>query len=421
VAEVPPPAPPPPQLSNAPADGPPPARRRLTPVVVWLGAALLGVAATGAIAEVVVQLTERDTYVRSDGAPSPLSDPAPDGQRTTLLVGTHEGSARSDSSVTWLAFVSYDPDGRRGSVIFIPAPTAAEVPGRGLRRLGDAYASGGMPLLLVSAQNLLGLEIDHYLELSDGDARVLFDSIGPLSVEVPSEVRVAAGDNRARLIFTPGLQRLPSQFLTQLLYVVGLDRDDIELGGRHLAFWHALRSEFAADPAALEQAVRRASGALSESNATAAENADLFGTLVGIEDSNVTLATLPVRDVGGDRLYQLDAEATGQLLADVAGSEAAPDDGRRVQILNGNGVPGIGGEVGRVLVRGGFKVILSGNARRLDHPRTRIVTYDSSPEGLELARRAAELLGVGEIEVSPQTQGIVNLTVVVGKDFPRAN
>jgi hypothetical protein len=32
-----------------------------------------------------------------------------------------------------------------------------------------------------------------------------------------------------------------------------------------------------------------------------------------------------------------------------------------------------------------------------------------------------ELLGLGEIQVSPQTQGIVELTVVVGRDFLRAN
>jgi hypothetical protein len=92
----------------------------------------------------------------------------------------------------------------------------------------------------------------------------------------------------------------------------------------------------------------------------------------------------------------------------------------RVQILNGNGVPGIGQQVAELLVGEGFRVILSGNAQRLDHQKTLIITYDSSAEGMASATRAQELLGVGEVQVSAQEQGIVDLTIVVGKDFPRA-
>ncbi len=70
-------------------------------------------------------------------------------------------------------------------------------------------------------------------------------------------------------------------------------------------------------------------------------------------------------------------------------------------------------------MRRGFEVVLSGNARRLNYDKTLIITYDPSAEGLEIARRVRELLGVGEVQVSSQPQGIVNLTVLVGKDFLR--
>jgi hypothetical protein len=92
----------------------------------------------------------------------------------------------------------------------------------------------------------------------------------------------------------------------------------------------------------------------------------------------------------------------------------------RVQILNGNGIPGIGQDVAELLVGEGFRVILSGNAQRLDHKKTLIITYDPSEDGMAAADRAKELLGVGEVQVSAQEQGIVDLTIVVGKDFPRA-
>jgi ABC-type uncharacterized transport system substrate-binding protein len=47
------------------------------------------------------------------------------------------------------------------------------------------------------------------------------------------------------------------------------------------------------------------------------------------------------------------------------------------------------------------------------------VSYDQSDAGLQTAERAQRLLGVGEVQVSSQGQGIVDLTIVVGKDFLR--
>jgi hypothetical protein len=173
----------------------------------------------------------------------------------------------------------------------------------------------------------------------------------------------------------------------------------------------------------LEEAVVKASAALSDSNSTAEDNADLLATIAGVEDSNMTLGIVPVRDVGagGARMYELDASAAQHLVEGLTRSAATGEEDNRVQVLNGNGVPGIGQTVGQTLVDGGFRVTLSGNAPSLDYRVTRIVTYDSSPQGLEEAARVRDLLGLGEIQVSPQTQGIVDLTVVVGRDFVRAH
>ena len=131
------------------------------------------------------------------------------------------------------------------------------------------------------------------------------------------------------------------------------------------------------------------------------------------------LASLPVRPVsaGDSELYSADLEETERLLADVLGETPSTEDDVRVQILNGNGVPGIGADVAELLIGEGFRVILSGNARRFDYEETIIVTYDDSEAGRDLAERARDLLGVGEVQISAQQQGSVDLTIVVGKDF----
>jgi hypothetical protein len=282
-------------------------------------------------------------------------------------------------------------------------------------------SSGGTPLLLLSAETLLGVPIDNYVELSNTDARLLFNATGPLSVEVPDQVRVSAGPNKAKLIFDEGLQRLPSSFLVQLLYTVGLDADDVDLGARHSAFWSALFAQFEDEPEELATAVETAGGALGESDAEAEEVAALLEKLAGLPPPDRTLSTLPVTpvSVGGSELFETDTDEVVAFMRDTLGIESTAAQQARVQILNGNGEPGIGKEVAELLVGHGFRVVLTGNAPRLDYRKSLIVTYDSGPVGTALAEQARELLGVGKVQVSAQAQGIVDLTIVVGKDFLR--
>ena len=355
-----------------------------------------------------------------DPEPTPTTAPVEEGPVVTLLFGTKEGEGGTEQ-VIWTTLVSFDESESRGAIGYIPAHTASEVPGRGLQGLGDAYESGGVPLLLVTAENLLGVGIDRYLQVSDNDARVLFQKVGPLTVEVPDEVRVSAGPGRTRLLFVEGRQRLPASFLMELLFTVGIDADDIDLGSRHIAFWDALFETFAENPDALSAVFRGASDVLSESDASADEHAAIFGAMAGLpqEDRVIRALTVTALEVPGNRLYASDAAELASFVQEVVGDDAGNETQTRVQILNGNGVPGIGEEVASKLVGEGFRVILSGNAKRLDYEKTLIITYDSSPEGQALARRAEELLGLGEVQVSTQDQGIVDLTIVVGKDFLR--
>jgi hypothetical protein len=232
---------------------------------------------------------------------------------------------------------------------------------------------------------------------------------------------VAAGNDRTRLIFVEGPQDLNPEMLASLLYEPGIDGDDIEVGGRHLAFWDALLDRFESDPASLGDAVAQAESALASSDAESEEHAALFETLAGFGSGELTLAQLPVRPIsaGDSELYAPEAAELADFIEDTIGIRVSTRDEVRVQILNGNGVPGIGQKVARELVGHGFRVVLSGNARELTHRKTLIVTYDPTNVGRVLAQRAKELLGVGQVQVSAQQQGIVDLTIVVGKDFLR--
>jgi hypothetical protein len=343
--------------------------------------------------------------------------PAEDPINATLFVGTRE----KNSEMVWLTLVTHDAEGDRGSVIYIPAHTAVEVPGRGLQSLADAHSSGGIPLLLISAENLLGIDIDHHVELSDNAAKILVGRTGTMSVNVPEEVTVKLGASAARVVFDPGPQRLPSDLLVQLLYTVGLEGDDEELGGRHLAFWDALFDTYEETPKKLVSAFEHAGSALGESNTEPAEIAAQIGDIVRLPGHDRSIALLPVQQVsvGGSELYATTEKELVAFLDDTVGEASAPIDEIEVQVLNGNGRPGIGQAVADRLIGHGFKVVISSNARHFDYDETLIITYEDSDHADAIAEQARSLIGMGEVQISANQQGIVDLTIVVGKDFLR--
>jgi polyisoprenyl-teichoic acid--peptidoglycan teichoic acid transferase len=162
---------------------------------------------------------------------------------------------------------------------------------------------------------------------------------------------------------------------------------------------------------------------LGRSDRSPEEVGELFTGLASADPVERTLALLPVDPVGvGDgELYSADGEDVAEFMAETVGAPPPPTDIVRVQVLNGIGVPGVGQEVAGLLAGDGFRVVLSGNAQSFGERRTLIVAYDLSLEGQAVADRARDLLGVGHVQVSSQAQGIVDLTIVVGKDFQESH
>jgi polyisoprenyl-teichoic acid--peptidoglycan teichoic acid transferase len=333
---------------------------------------------------------------------------------TVLLVGTR--TERGDPQAAWATLLSFDPGSGEAGVVYVPVHTAVEVPGRGLRTLADAYASGGISLFMLSAEPLLDVRLDSRIVLSEKDARSLFQATGPLTMEVPVEVFEAR-----RPVLPQGIQRLSPGGLVKLLYARGPDDDDLDVSSRHIAFWDAFFERYKKQPQTLEDAIRAAAPALEASDAGVAQHAQILEGMARLGRNEPAFAVLPVEPVsaGADELYSATPEQVSAFVTRTLGSVPRPVEEARVQVLNGNGVPGIGEDVAEELAAEGFRVVLTGNARRFDYRKTLIVTYDTTARGTQLAREAAEALGVGKVRVGGSGQGIVDLTIVVGKDFLR--
>jgi hypothetical protein len=123
-----------------------------------------------------------------------------DSSPTTVLLARTGGT---QSPVTAFLVFSYAPSGHRLNILSIPANLWLTVPGFGQATLGQAYADGGIHLLLVTAQSALGLPIPYYAVADSGTMARIIDAFGGTSVtrdNFLSLIRVTqSSDNLIRL------------------------------------------------------------------------------------------------------------------------------------------------------------------------------------------------------------------------------
>lgn len=98
---------------------------------------------------------------------------------------------------------------------------------------------------------------------------------------------------------------------------------------------------------------------------------------------------------------------------DTAATLAAPT-GARVEVLNGAGRPGLARDATERLRAAGFDVVYFGNARE---SQGLSLVLDRGGRG-DAARRAAAALGIRDVRTRPNATLYVDVTVILGKDWP---
>ncbi len=143
----------------------------------------------------------------------------------------------------------------------------------------------------------------------------------------------------------------------------------------------------------------------------------------GTSDQGAVVTGL-LRDAHGATVVDLPtANEFGILKVDTAGAEAllASSFGSsvsglvRVIVQNGNGLPGMGQQIGALMAPYGYRVVDSQNARSFDVRDTQIVAANGT--FMRWAQEAQQLLGTGKVFLDARPTGIADLTIVVGKDY----
>jgi hypothetical protein len=261
------------------------------------------------------------------------------------------------------------------------------------------------------------------VKISDQSIQAFVEKIGGVTLEVTAPLTVEEA-GRVKTVFAQGLQNLNGQRAAEYLRFVDSGGDEISRGARHASFWAGTFDKFRGDARAEQfKKIVGESVDLLETDASKEELTSFLGRFVDLGDEKLAFETLPVQSTGldtGTQYYRAERDAVERMVKRyLSGSRPAGSGGgdRRVEILNGNGEPGLGQKVGDQLVPRGFRIVLNQNAKHFNYDVTQVVVYSNSKNALALAKEVQEVLGVGEVVISKQRQTLVDVTIVVGKDY----
>jgi len=337
-------------------------------------------------------------------------------QITYLGIGLDQ--TNPDAGAEWATLFAFEPDTGVGFGLFVPTTTLAEIPGHAFEGLGKAYTYGGAALEKITVGNVLGVAIDGTATFDRPALAAFVDALGGLQVNVPARLNRRLAGGGTETAFEAGPQHLDGARVVELLNFRAEGQSELDRFPRAQAVWEAVFARERAAAGSLEAGLDRA-------DVPDKSFAALLASLARLEPGNtMTFQSLPVRSVGSggdDEVYQPDKTAVRSLVrAHLAASvpSGGAGVGLRVQLLNGNGIPGIGAGVAEQLQPAGFRIVLSDNAPNFEYAQTAIVVYSEDKAILAAARRIRDILKVGHVEVSRLGQSVVDITVVIGKDYP---
>ena len=326
-----------------------------------------------------------------------------------------------------IMIVQLIPDDGSARVLSLPRDLRVEIEGHGTNKINAAYAYGGGALTVQTVNEYSGIPIHHYAEIDFFGFASLVEALGGVTLDFPFPAR----DLKSGLDVPAGRQRLSGA--TALAYArsrsyqelqdgrwTSVDANDIGRTHRQQQLVLAIIAE-AKHPSTIAEAGTLIETLGSFVTVDAALNQDSLIDLVwsmrSLDAAGIESVTLPTvtRTIDGAS-YQLPEEpgAGSILTAFRTGESLAIVDGGpvRVQVLNGNGIPGAAARWAGELSDGRFVVVDIGDAESDDFATTVLL---AGPDRVAFAALVADELGFGEIRPGTVPEGI-DVIVIVGAD-----
>jgi LCP family protein required for cell wall assembly len=151
----------------------------------------------------------------ADATTTTVTTSAPDdAARTILLIGSdHRATAaKRDARSDTMMLVRLSPRAKAVTVLSVPRDLQVTIPGKGTAKLNAAYAYGGAPLTVKTLHEVLGIGIDHVIDVDFAGFRALVNRLGCVYTDVDRRYYNrnlhTAATNYAAIDIQAGYQRL---------------------------------------------------------------------------------------------------------------------------------------------------------------------------------------------------------------------
>ncbi len=154
-----------------------------------------------------------------------------------------------------------------------------------------------------------------------------------------------------------------------------------------------------------------------QSDLTKSVRLKLSDKIARLNEDKIKIMMLPVTSIKieGQSYLEPQREEVERLVSLIWGKRGIrKKQETKVVVLNGCGLPGIGGEVAQKLIENGFRILDIKNANNFDYEKTQIILYKNKKSEAQKVKR---ILGMGEISIRGMPQELVDITVIIGKDY----
>ena len=151
-----------------------------------------------------------------EGIANVLDDVPPGQPQTILLLGSDRrfsdaktDPVRSDTIIV----VRLDPDKKATAIMSLPRDLKVAIPGVGMRKINEAYANGGPRLTVRTVRSLLGIPINHVVNVNFGGFARAVNRLGCVYADIDRRYfnDNSRGENYAVIDLKPGYQKLCGQ------------------------------------------------------------------------------------------------------------------------------------------------------------------------------------------------------------------
>ncbi len=316
---------------------------------------------------------------------------------SVLLVGVDNSKGQGLADTLILAMIY--PKTGEVSAVSIPRDSRVEIPNVGFTRINAAHSHGGLSLTIQTVEGVLGLPVDHYVQVNVSGLVKLVDAMGGVDIDVEKRMHYNDNAQNLHIDLQPGMQHLNG---TQAMGFVRFRHDAIGDFGRvqrQRQFMGAVMGKlFSPQNATQIPGMVRTFLTTVETDLSAADLMSLKRIMEQGSPEGFRTATLPAVPVRVGRASMLDLDPVK--VREVV-NEVLLHQGIRVEVLNGTAVTGLAAQVADQLHQQGCDIVNTGNAAAQSET-TMVVDHGSSAARAE---RVAQWLGHGAVSVLPGRGG----------------